>query len=97
MKYRSELSVLAVSASTGALIGMSYAFVLPAFWPGYGTAWILTVGVLISILACAYIGFHVPTATTPPVRIILGICYGAVAGIITTFVSLFIAVNVRGS
>lgn len=97
MNLRSEISVLFVAALFGIMIGIVYAFVLPALFPGFRTSWILNLGVLVATLIGGYIGYHVPTANTPLVKIILGFLYAAVTAILVYFLSLFIILNTRGS
>ena len=97
MNVRSEVSVLVVAAVFGSLIGVAYAFVLPAFFRGYATEWIGRLGVLIATLVGGYIGYHVPTANKLPVKIILGLCDAGVTAILVCFLSLFIILNTRGS
>jgi hypothetical protein len=97
MNVRSEVSALAVVAIFGVLIGVVYAFFIPAFFPGYRTGWILNLGALAATLIGGYIGYHVPTASTLPVKITLGLCYAAVVAILVYFLSLFIILNIRGS
>lgn len=97
MNVRSEASLLVVVVIFGVLIGVAYAYVLPAFFPGYRTGWILNLGVLAAILVGGYIGSHVPNAKALQLRIILGCCYAMVTAILVYFLSLFIIFNVRGS
>jgi hypothetical protein len=96
MNLRSEIAVLFVAALFGVTIGVVYAFVIPALFPGFRTSWILNLGVLVAALIGGYIGYHVPTANTPLVKIILGFTYAAVTVILVYFLSLLIIVNVRG-
>lgn len=46
----SPISFLIVVVVFGTLTGLVYAFLLPAFFPGYKTSWILILGVLIASL-----------------------------------------------
>jgi hypothetical protein len=94
---RSQISVLILVVIFGSLIGVVYAFVLPAFSPGYGTKWIGILGVLIATLIGGYIGYHVPTANRLSVKVILCVCYAAVVAILVSFLSLYIILNTRGS
>jgi hypothetical protein len=97
MNMRSEIFVLIVAVMFGVLIGVVYAFVLPAAFPGYKAGWILNLGVLVATLIGGYIGYRVPNANIFLVRIILGFCYAAVMAILVYFVSLYIILNTRGS
>jgi hypothetical protein len=97
MNVRSEVSALAVAAIFSTLIGVTYAFFIPAFFPNYRAGWILHLGVLLATSIAGYIGFHESTAGKLPVRIILGFCYAAVIAILVYFLSLLIILNVRGS
>ena len=97
MTVSSEVSALAVAAIFGIVIGVVYAFFLPAFFPGYRTGWILNLGVLLATAIGGYIGFYTSPVSATPVRITLGFCYASVMAIIVYFLSLFIILNVRGS
>ena len=97
MRLRSEISLLSVAAIFGIVIGIVYAFVIPALFPGFRTSWILDLGDLVATLIGGYIGYHVPSANTPLAKIILGFSYAAVTAILVYFLSLFIILNARGS
>lgn len=96
MKLHSEALALIVTVISGVLIGLVYAFILPALFPGYGTWWILILGVFVATLIGGYIGYHIPSADKLLVKIALGLSYAAVVAIFVSFISLFIIVNVRG-
>jgi hypothetical protein len=78
------------------MIGIVYAYVFPALFPGFGALWVLIPGVLVATWIGWHIGYHVPTANTPLVKIILGFSYAAVTTILVCFLSLLIIVNIRG-
>jgi len=79
------------------LVGSIYAFVIPAFLPGFKTGWILGLGALISALLCGLTGFRSRGAKPSLVGIVVGLLYAAVGVIVFGYVSLFIILNYLGS
>jgi hypothetical protein len=90
------LSVAIVVVVFGVLVGVTYAFILPAFFPGYRTMWIGIVGVSIATLIGGYIGYHVPTADKLPTRISASCVAAAFVAFSVIVLSWFILANTRG-
>jgi hypothetical protein len=93
---RGPMWVLAVVAVFGALTGSVYAFLLPAFFPGYKTQWILISGVLTASLFGGYIGFRSADGGGLPGKIGVTFAFAALTALLVTFLSLFIVLNIRG-
>ena len=90
------LYVLAVAVVFGVLIGVTYAFILPAFFPGYKTVWIGIVGVSIAMLIGGYFGYHALTADKRPIKISVSCGCAALVAFSVIVVSWFIIANTRG-
>lgn len=90
------LSVLLVAVMFGVLIGVTYAFFLPAFFPGYKTMWIGVLGVLMATSTAGYIGYHVPRDKMLLVRISASFGFAALAAPLVIILSWFIVANIRG-
>jgi hypothetical protein len=90
------LSVLLVVVIFGVLIGVAYAFFLPAFFPGYKTMWIGVLGVLMATLTAGYIGYHVPKDKMLPIKIFASFGFAALAAPLVIILSWFIVANIRG-
>ncbi|HEY1256469.1 MAG TPA: hypothetical protein VGF01_16960 [Terracidiphilus sp.] len=90
------VSVPIVVVVFGVLIGVTYAFILPAFFPGYRTMWIGIVGVSIATLIGGYIGYHVPTADKLLTRISACCVAAAFVAFSIIVLSWFILANTRG-
>jgi hypothetical protein len=93
---RGRICMLAVAVLFGSATGSAYAFLLPAFFIGYKTAWILVTGVLVAALLGGYIGYRNAGGDSLSAKIGVSIAFGAVEVVLVTFLSLLIIVNTRG-
>jgi hypothetical protein len=90
------LYILIVAVVFGVLVGVTYGFILPAFFSGYKTVWVGIVGVSIATLIGGYLGYHVPTADKLPIRISAGCGFAALVAFSVIVLSWFILANTRG-
>lgn len=92
--FTSALIVIVISCVLTAGI---YAFVIPAFFPGYKTYLVLVAGIAIAALGCGYIGYQYFAGHTVAAKVGIGVCFAAVGAISVLVSSLFVILNVRGS
>ena len=90
------LYVLSIAVVFGVLVGVTYAFIIPAICPGYKTAWIWIVGISIAMLISGYIGYHTPTADKLPIKISTCCGYAALTGFVVIALSWLIIANTIG-
>ena len=94
---RSELFLFVFACLLGALVGSIYAFLIPAFLPGFKSGWIMGLGALGSALLCGLTGIRSRETKPSLMAVVVGLLYAAVGVIVFYFVSLFIILNYRGS
>jgi hypothetical protein len=93
---RGPIYILVVAVLFGAATGSVYAFLLPAFFLGYKTGWILVTGVLVAAFLGGYIGYRNADGDSLPAKIGVCVAFAAVEVVLVTFLSLLIIVNTRG-
>jgi len=92
----SILSILIIVVVFGVLIGLTYAFFIPHFFPGYKTVWIGLLGVFVAAMTAGYMGYQEPEHKKIPGRICFGFSYAAIVACLVILLSWFIIANTYG-
>ncbi|HQW20986.1 MAG TPA: hypothetical protein PLI90_10000 [Rhodocyclaceae bacterium] len=97
MTKHSVISILIIVIVFIVLIGGTYGFVIPAFWPDYKTPTILIVGVAIAALCGGYICYQIPLDDTLFVKMSFGLLGAVIVAVLVFFLSLAVIIKIRGS
>lgn len=95
VKFFMKLAGIAIGLTLG--LAATYVWLLPRYFNGYKTYYVLIIGLLTAYISSAYIGCSFLTASTLARRIMFGVACGLGVAILVLYSSMLIILNLRGS